>query len=146
MFHVAELLRRNQGLSADVVGNLAGLRAALEGKGGGRADRVERKDMMDRDVFDRAPRHLIVRGVGRVLNHGQATAALDRSQARRAVVEEAGEQHANHSRRATRRGRAKERIDRPPRAVLPWPAAHVNVVVPDDQVAVGRRDDKPCPG
>jgi hypothetical protein len=50
------------------------------------------------------------------------------------------EQHLDHPRRAVHSGGTEERIDRRPRAVLPRPAADMDVIVTDDQMALGWGD------
>jgi hypothetical protein len=64
-------------------------------------------------------RHLGKRRVAGVLHHRQPAARLERLQAGRAVAHGAGQHHADGAMAAADRGRAKQRIDRRARVVLP---------------------------
>ena len=141
VFHVAELLGRDQRLRPYVGGDLAGWRTALEREGSERwGDLVEREDVIDRNMPDRAARHLIAGGIARILNDREAAAALDRPQPCRPVVQETCEHDANHPRRTICRRRTEQRIDRRTRSILPRPPTHMDMVVADDQMTIGWRD------
>jgi hypothetical protein len=95
---------------------------------------MERQDVIDRYVAERAARHLPVGGIARVLHDRQAAAALDRLQAGRPVVQHPCEQNADHARRAACRGRTEQRIDRRARPVLARPPAHVEMIMTHDRM------------
>jgi hypothetical protein len=54
-------------------------------------DALQRQDLIDRHMLDGAARHLLERGITRVLDHRQAATAPDRLQSRRAVIQKAGQ-------------------------------------------------------
>ena len=90
MVHVAKLLGSDQRLRPDLPRNLTGWRTWLPRKRHETCgDLLERKDVIDRHVPDRAPWHLVVSGIARVLHHCQTATALDRLQARCAIVQQA---------------------------------------------------------
>jgi len=72
---------------------------------------------------------------------GASTAAfLDGRQARGAVVEVAGQHHADHALSPCQRGRSEQRIDRGPRVVLAGAARQPDLVGGEQHVVIGRRD------
>ena len=99
--------------------------------------------MVDVDVAQRARRHARRFRIGRVLHDRDAAAALDRLQAGGAVVEEAGEEHADHAPPPCERRRAEQRIDRRTRVVLLGSAHDAGHAVGHEHVVVGRRDEDP---
>ena len=107
-------------------------------------DVLQRQAMIDLDVAQRARRHVGLFGVGRVLNDGGATARLDRLQAGRAVVEPAGQEHADHGSAVGQGGGAKQRVDRRSRMVLLAAARQVQRAAQHEQVMVGGRDVDPA--
>jgi hypothetical protein len=89
-------------------------------------------------VRQRAHRHARLVGLARVLHHGQAAAVLDRLQAGGAVVEGAGQHHADRTRAVFERGAAEQRVDRRPAVVFLGPAAQADRARLEQHVAVGR--------
>ncbi|MGC4121566.1 MAG: hypothetical protein QM765_44715 [Myxococcales bacterium] len=77
-------------------------------------------------------------GIIRILHRSCTAAAFDGSQAGAAVIESAGEDHADCSRAGGDGGGAKERVDRGAGAVLVRPASQGDVVVLDHHVMVRR--------
>ena len=75
-----------------------------------------------------------------ILDDRNATAPFDFVEARRAIIESAGENRADHARSEGFGGGAEQRVDRRPRPVFSRSARQVNVRAGDDQVMVAGRD------
>ena len=94
--------------------------------------------MVHRHVVDGAPGHALIVGGFRILYHGQTTPLLDSQQAGGAVVQVAGENHANNTGSIAEGGCAEERVKRRPMTVLLGPTGETHMTVGYVQVAVGR--------
>jgi len=91
-------------------------------------------------VGEGALRHAGEVGLVRVLHDGHAAAALDGEQAARAVVEVAGEHHADHAGAVGRGGGAEEWVDGGAVAVLARAGHEAHAPGLEQQVGVGRCD------
>ena len=73
---------------------------------------------IDTPIVEHTLRHAGIGRIPRVLHHGHTAAPLDGDEARRAVVEHAGQHDADDARAMRDRGRSKERIDGGPVSIL----------------------------
>jgi hypothetical protein len=89
---------------------------------------------------ERTLRHRREQRVSRVLDDGDAAELLDRPQARRPIIEVAGEDDADGTRAEHLRGGAEQRIDGRPEPVFLRSLGRAQVARLDDQMVIGRRD------
>jgi len=100
-------------------------------------------------VIDGHPLHRVARHVADdrlvgILHDRQPAVPLDGLKASGAVVERAGEHHPDHARAQAARGRAEERVDGGPGAVLARAVHQRQGRAAHDQVPIGRRHVDPA--
>jgi hypothetical protein len=105
-----------------------------------RADPGRRAHQRVRDLPQRVGRHGRVLGVRRVLHHRDTAARDDRGQPGRTVVAGAGQHHADGAGPVREGGRAEQRVDRRPVAVLRRAGGQVQAPVDEQDVVVGGCD------
>jgi hypothetical protein len=100
--------------------------------------------VVDGDVVERVERHRAHLRIRGLLHDRRAAAQLDRPQPGGAVVQRAGQDHADHARAVDVGRRAEQRIDRRPETVLLRAARDADRAVLDQHVmVVGRHVDAP---
>lgn len=103
--------------------------------------------MVCRDAGQRALGHAGRKGIGRVPNDRNAAAVLDGPQPGAAIVEHAGQDHADHTRAMLQRCRLEQRVNGGPRMVFLGPPGKPDDVSLLQHVVVWRRDvNHPWPG
>src|SRR6185369_4127964 len=103
-------------------------------------DGGERQTVVDRYASEGAPRHVPAKSLRRVLHDRDPAARLDLEHPGGAVVLGAGENHAGDTLAIGASGRAEERIDRGPAAVLARPRGKTNDAGLEQEMMVGRSD------
>ena len=98
----------------------------------------------DLDVLDRRFRHAWVGRVGGILSQHQPASLLDGNRPSRTVVERARQHDGNDPGAAGAGGAAEQDVDRRTVAVLSRAAAGTQVIVDDDQVAIGWGEHDPA--
>ncbi len=105
-----------------------------------RAHRIRSNAEVHRQAGDGVLRHVRELRVRGVLHDREAAARVNSPQARRAVVEHAAHEHADHPRSVRPRRRAEQWVDRGPAPVLLRPADHAHDAAVDEQMPIGRCD------
>src|SRR5258706_8948190 len=99
----------------------------------------QRNCMIDRHVFKRIARHVRKQGIGWFLHDGHAATLLDFPKAGSAVVESAGEDHADNSWPIGQRCGAKQDIHGGAMPVFPGTRTELDLSVIDEQLLGWRR-------
>ena len=92
------------------------------------------------DGLERRRRHRRIHRVGSALDERRSAAVLHGGQAGSAVVEDAGEDDADHAAAEPLGGRTEHRIDRRTVPVLPRAAVERQAIAVETHVLIGRRD------